>query len=228
MTAPPGAALLFAAGFGTRMGELTRDRPKPLIRVAGKALIDHSIGLVEQAGIGTVVANTHYMADMLADHLRPRGIAISCETPEILETGGGLRAALPLLGTSPVYTLNTDAIWAGPNPLDLLAAAWDPARMDALLMCVARRSALGHTGDGDFNMDEQGRLRRGADFVYGGAQIICTDGLEQIADPVFSLNRLWTMMHERARLFGLVYPGRWCDVGRPEGIALAEGMLQDV
>lgn len=220
----PDAVMLFAAGFGTRMGALTADRPKPLIEVAGKTLLDHALDLTE--GVPTRVVNAHYHADQIVAHLKNRdGVRVSVERPEILDTGGGLRNALPLLGSQPVYTLNTDAIWQGPNPLGLLKAAWRPDLMDALLLCVPLSQAIGRQGGGDFSRDAEGRLHRGGDLVYTGAQILRTDGLSEIAEPVFSLNRLWNAQAERGRLYGLPYPGRWCDVGRPEGIALAEGLL---
>lgn len=225
MSDTPDAVMLFAAGFGTRMGALTRDRPKPLIPVAGRALIDHALDLAEAIAPARIVANTHYRAEMIADHVAPRGVLLSHEAPEILETGGGLRAALPLLGDRPVYTLNSDAIWAGPNPLALLRDAWEPARMDALLICIAPERAAGHAGAGDFKTDADGRIARGAGLIYGGAQVIRTTGLGDVPDAAFSLNLLWDRMIADGRAFALHYPGRWCDVGRPEGIALAETLL---
>lgn len=217
--------MLFAAGFGTRMGALTADRPKPLIRVGGRALIDHTLDLARDAGVARKVANLHYKAGMLADHLAGTDVQLSEEQPDILETGGGLRHALPLLGQGPVFTMNTDAIWHGPNPLDLARAAWDPDRMDALLVCIEPSSAVGHAGDGDFTPDTEGRLTRGPGLIYGGVQIIRTEGLAEIADSVFSLNLLWNRMLAEGRLFGLRYPGQWCDVGHPDGIAQAERMI---
>lgn len=227
MTGAPRSAMIFAAGFGTRMGALTRTRPKPMIEVSGRPLIDHTLDLARDAGIGTIVANLHYLAPVLAAHLGPQGVEISDESGEILETGGGLKAALPLLGPDPVVTMNSDAIWAGPNPVRLLQQAWDPARMDALLMCVPVAQAQGHSGQGDFIANDQGQLSRGPGLVYGGIQIVKTDGLAGIAERVFSLNLLWDRMHGDGRLFGLAYPGRWCDVGHPEGIALAESLIGD-
>jgi MurNAc alpha-1-phosphate uridylyltransferase len=146
--------------------------------------------------------------------------------PQILETGGGLRAALPLLGVAPVYTLNPDAVWQGPNPLVLLGKVWNPDLMDALLMCVPVAQVLGHNGTGDFDVDEKGRLKRGSDLVYGGVQILKTDGLHDIAETAFSLNLLWDRMAVCNRLYCCVYPGKWCDVGSPEGITLAESLLE--
>ncbi len=228
MTQHPQAVMLFAAGFGTRMGALTKSRPKPLIEVAGRPLIDHALDLVDDLHPDRVVANLHYLPDQLEAHLAPKGVLVSREEPEILETGGGLRAALPLLGTDPVFTLNTDAIWAGPNPLTLLRKAWDPDQMDALLMCIPVSQTIGHTGRGDFTADEVGRITRGPGLIYGGAQITKTDGLTEFSEHAFSLNLLWDRMKKQDRLFALSYPGRWCDVGRPEGIALAEGLIADV
>lgn len=222
----PEAVMLFAAGFGTRMGDLTRVRPKPLIEVAGQPLVDHALALARAVHPARIVANLHYLPDMLAAHLAPHGVLLSRESPDILDTGGGLRQALPLLGPGPVWTLNTDALWDGPNPLALLRAAWDPARMDALLICVPGDRAIGHQGRGDFVADATGRLARGPGVVYGGAQIIAPDGLAGIPGPAFSLNLLWDRMLAAGRLHGLEYPGRWCDVGHPGGIVLAETMLK--
>ena len=222
------SVLLFAAGFGTRMGALTADRPKPMIEVAGRPLIDHALDLARDIAPKRVAANLHYKPDILADHLAPKGVITILEWPQILETGGGLRHALPVLGTEPVITLNTDAIWTGPNPLKMLLEAWDPDRMDALLICLDPGRTHGHTGAGDFTPDATGALTRGPGLIYGGAQIVKTDGLDQIDEAAFSLNRLWDGMIDAGRLFGLTYPGSWCDVGRPDGIALAERLIADV
>jgi MurNAc alpha-1-phosphate uridylyltransferase len=216
--------MLFAAGFGTRMGALTAERPKPLLPVAGRPLIDHALDVVAEAGLGPVVVNLHYRADMLARHLQGRDVALSWERGQILETGGGLRQALPLLGPGPVFTLNSDAIWTGENPLSRLRAAWQPDRMEALLLLAPTAP-----GAGDFRMDGDGRLSRGAggeDFRYLGAQILCTDRLAAIAEPVFSLNRIWDLMIAQGAARGIVHRGGWCDVGHPEGIAAAERLLE--
>ena len=218
--------MLFAAGFGTRMGALSADCPKPLINVGGRPLIDHALALIEEYGATTVVANLHYKPEMLKHHLAGRNVRFSLEQPEILETGGGLRAALPLLGDGPHFTMNTDAVWRGSNPLRQLAEAWDPAAMDALLLCVERNNAVGHTGQGDFLLGETGQIRRGAGLVYSGVQIIKPDLLNDIPDLSFSLNLLWDKMLTTGRLHGVSYGGQWCDVGRPEGIALAENVLE--
>ncbi len=221
----PRSVMLFAAGFGTRMGALTADRPKPMIEVAGKPLIDHALALVRAHGAERIVANIHYRPEALIRHLGDSDVILSHETPDILETGGGLRAALPLLGAGPVFTMNTDAVWRGPNPLDHLAALWDPDRMDALLLCIPRDHAIGHSGTGDFTIHAQGRAQRGPGLIYSGLQILKTDGLHDITETAFSLNRLWDRMLAKDRLFAASYPGQWCDVGHPEGIAQAEEML---
>lgn len=217
--------MIFAAGFGSRMGALTVDRPKPLIPVAGRTLLDHALALAGGAGVARPVVNLHYRGQMIRDHLAGRDVAFSDESEEILETGGGLRAALPLLGSGPVLTLNSDAVWTGPNPLVALAAAFDPARMDALLMLVPRARAVGHVGAGDFALDDAGRITRGRDHVYTGAQMLDPAGLAEVSARVFSLNLLWDRAAARGRLYGLLHPGGWADVGHPGGIAAAEAML---
>lgn len=217
--------MIFAAGFGTRMGALTRDRPKPLIDVAGRPLIDHALALADEAGVGRRVANAHYRAEMIAAHLTPSGVVTVVETPDILETGGGLRNALPELQSHTVMTLNSDAVWAGPNPLLQLMAAWDPARMDALLLCAPMAQVHGRDGQGDFDLQQDGQILRGSDTVYTGAQILKTDRLHHVPDAAFSLNVVWNAMADERRLFGLSYAGHWCDVGHPAGIAEAEAML---
>ncbi len=221
----PQGLMLFAAGFGTRMGALTADRPKPMVKVAGRPLIDHALDLLDGLDLPRKVVNLHYKPEPLIAHLDGRGLLLSHEQPQILETGGGLRQALPLLGDDPVVTLNADAIWHGPNPVQMLLEAWKPDQMDALLMCIPHDRAVGHTGKGDFLIGGSGALSRGPGQVYGGVQIIRTDLLHDISETAFSLNLLWDRMLADGRAFGLSYAGKWCDVGRPEGIALAENMI---
>ncbi len=220
--------MVFAAGFGTRMGALTAQRPKPLIEVGGKPLLDHALDLADQVGAGPIVVNTHYLGAQIATHLAGRPVILSHEAEMILETGGGLRRALPHLGAGPVMTLNSDAVWTGENPLAQLIARWDPARMEALLLLLPADRATGHSGSGDFLIGPEGQISRakGAPgLVYLGAQILMTEGLQHVHQDVFSLNLLWDDMIARGRAFGLVHHGGWCDVGRPEGIGQAEAML---
>jgi MurNAc alpha-1-phosphate uridylyltransferase len=230
MPAYPFPLMLFAAGFGTRMKALTADRPKPLIPVAGHALIDHALDVAKAAEVGRIVVNTHYRADQMAAHLAGRGVTISHEADRILETGGGLKAALPLLGDGPVAILNSDGIWTGPNPLQTLASAWDGERMEALLLLLPLERTRAHGPKGDFRLDSKGRLSRGTggeDHVYIGAQILKPDRLHAIPDDVFSLNQVWDQMIAAGTAFGVLHPGDWCDVGHPEGIAEAERLLHD-
>ena len=215
--------MLFAAGFGTRMGEMTRECPKPLLKVAGRCLLDHALEQTRAAGLQRRVVNLHYHGDQIAQHLAGQDIVLSWE-PEILETGGGLRQALPLLGAGPVFTLNTDAVWAGRNPLVELSAAWSEPQMEALLLLAP----AGAGARADFVLDGAGRIARAngqPGLVYLGAQIIRTEGLAAIPQRAFSLNLLWDRLIAEGRAYGVVHSGRWCDVGRPEGIASAEAML---
>ncbi len=218
----PSAILLFAAGLGTRMAPLTNTLPKPLVIVAGRALLDHA--LVHCAGLLTVV-NVHYFADQIRDHLAQTDVVISDESKQLLETGGGLKRALSLLGSNPVLTMNTDAVWKGPNPVTALTQARQPAEMEAVLLLIPRGRAIGHTGSGDFDLDNAGRLTRGTSYVYSGVQIIRTDGLSDIPENAFSMWALWEGMLKRGTMFGIVYNGQWCDVGRPDNINVAEEML---
>ena len=225
MAKTPFPVMIFAAGFGRRMGALTKDKPKPLVPVKGRALIDYAVDIARESGAQTILVNLHYKHQMLADHLRDAPVQTRLELPDILETGGGLKAALPQLGAGPVVTINSDAIWQGENPIAALRARWQPERMQALLLCIERTRAHGHSGAGDFSLAENGCLQRGGNLVYTGVQIIKTEGLMAIEQRAFSLNLLWAQMIERQGVYGAVYRGNWCDVGHPEGLACAQNML---
>lgn len=229
MRQTPNALMLFAAGFGTRMGALVANRPKPLLALDGQTLIDRALKVADQAAIQKTVVNLHYLGDQIATHLAHRpNIALSWEREQILETGGGLRAALPLLGVDPVFTLNPDAVWAGPNPLTQLQDAWDNARMDALLLLLPMSGVNGRDGRADFRLGPDGRIERAGtagQHLYLGAQIIRTEQLADIPEAVFSLNRLWDRLIADRRAFGLIYPGNWCDVGTPQGLKDAAALL---
>lgn len=218
------AGMFFAAGFGTRMGDLTRNWPKPLIPVGQTTLLDHALDLGIAAGLSPIVVNTHYRAEMIADHVAGRGVTLVHEDDEILETGGGLRNALPHLGPGPVFTMNTDAVWRGPNPFDVLRQAWRPG-MEALLLCIPVERASGHAGRGDFVHAPDGRITYGPGPVYTGAQIIAPDVLHEIPERVFSMRLAWDRMFARGTAHAVIYPGAWCDVGRPENLPLAESLL---
>jgi MurNAc alpha-1-phosphate uridylyltransferase len=219
------ATMVFAAGLGTRMRPLTDDRPKALVPVAGRPLLEHALEQV--AGPGPIVVNAHHHADAVLRHLARRpGVTVTVERGLLRETGGGLRAALPLLGDGPVLTMNSDAVWTGPRARDTLLDAWDPERMDGLLLMVPRARALGQAG-GSFRLEADGRLARDPEgLVYTGAGIVKTAGLAAFPGPVFSLRDLWFAMLAEGRLHGCVHPGGWADVGTPDGIAPAEAMLR--
>jgi len=224
----PFPLMIFAAGFGTRMRELTAARPKPLIPVLGRPLIDRALDLAHEAGCTPVVVNTHYLGPMIADHLAGTGVVISDEAGEILETGGGLKKALPLLPGRSVMTLNPDAVWRGPNPLAALRAAWDPERMDALLLVQDAARVRGRGAKADFVLAPDGRIERAAGrngVLYLGAQVVKAAQVAAWPERVFSLNAVWNGMIAAGRAHGLPYAGDWCDVGSPEGLAEAEAML---
>lgn len=220
--------MILAAGFGTRMGALTADRPKPLIEVAGRPLIDHALEQA-RAGADRIVVNGHYLADRMRAHLAGMAdVTFEEERPEILDSAGGIRAALPVLGGEEVYTLNADAVWTGARALPQLDAAWDAGRMDALLLMVPEARAVGRKPGGDFAIAADGRLswdRAGA--VYTGAQIVKAGLFQGYPPGPFSLHAVWNDALARGRLFGIVHRGRWADVGHLEGIALAEEMVRD-
>lgn len=218
------ALMIFAAGLGTRMRPLTDNLPKPLIEVAGQTLLDRALAIGRGAGVSRIVVNSHYLGNQIKAHLAGQDIAISDESDLLLDTGGGLRKALPLLGDGPVMTLNPDVVWTGPNPLTALCDAWDE-RMDALLMLVPVQRATARLGGGDFSMDAAGRITRRGDYVFAGAHMIRPGRLAGISDDVFSLNRVWDALISEGRAFGVVHPGGWCDVGRPDAIPLAEDLL---
>lgn len=224
-------AMILAAGFGTRMGALTADRPKPLLEVAGKSLIWRTLDECVKAGVSRAVVNTHYRGDMIEGALASRDdlkIIISEET-EILETGGGIAKALPFLGAKPFFSVNSDAIWTGPRPLPTLMSEWRED-MGALLHLTPRENAIGYTRDGDFFMDVTGRLTRRvgaskAPFVFTGAQVIRPEVFVNAPSGAFSLNVIWDQLIASGRLFGVVHQGAWVDVGTPEGLRLAEAEL---
>ena len=228
-------AMLLAAGIGKRMRPLTAARPKPLVRVAGKPLIDYGLDKLVEAGIPRAVVNVHYFPDQLVAHLGGRkapAIAISDETDALLETGGGMVRALPLIAADTFFCLNTDTIWLdGPrNAFAALSDAWDDARMDALLLVVGHARAYNFTGMGDFHLDPMGRISRRkpgrvAPFIYTGIQIVSQRLLRDAPDGAFSTGVLWDRAIAEGRLYGLSHTGLWFEVGSPEMIAPTEAAL---
>ncbi len=233
----PDVAMVMAAGLGKRMRPLTATRPKPLVEVAGKSLLDHALDRLRAAGVKKAVVNVHYLADALEAHLanRVRGIevVISDERARLMETGGGLVQARALLGDKPFVTVNSDNLWID-GPIDsirALAAQWDDATMDALLLMVPLARAHCHAGQGDFHLDAWGRITgrrragRLAPFVWTGVQILSPRLIADWPEGPFSTNVFWDRAILAGRAFGLVHQGLWFDVGTPGAIAAAEAML---
>ncbi len=231
----PSTAMVLAAGLGARMRPLTDALPKPLIKVAGKALIDYSLDRFAAAGVHRAIVNVHYRADQMEAHLAARArpeIIISDERALLLETGGGLKKAGPLLGPSPIYCTNTDAILVDGDsgePCALLADAWRDAAMDALLLLVPVELASGYDGAGDFDLAADGALdwRTGAQapFVFTGLQIIRPALLSGAPEGPFSLRVLWDKARAAGRLKGVLHRGPWMHVGDRQGLALAEAFF---
>lgn len=234
----PKTAMVLAAGLGKRMRPLTASRPKPLIEVAGRSLLDHLLDRLKAAGVEKVVVNVHYLADAVEAHLAKNAqgleVAISDERSLLLETGGGMVKAAPLIDSDPFLVVNSDNLWVdGPaDTLKLLASHWDGAKMDALLLLVPHARAENHGGRGDFHMDKAGRLRRRersyvAPFVYTGIQMVSKKLLEGAPEGPFSTNLLWDRAIEQGRCYGAVHQGLWFDVGTPQSIKATELTLED-
>ena len=234
--AVPDTAMVMAAGLGTRMRPLTETRPKPLIEVEGKPLIDHVLDRLRAAGVTRTVVNVHYLPDQIESHLgndrHGLDIAISDERDLLLETGGGLVRAAPLIDCDPFFAINSDNFWIdGPtDTLRLLAAQWDGSMMDALLLLVPHARAFNHNGLGDFHMDRFGRLkRRGrsrvAPYVFTGIQLVAKRLLRDAPEGPFSTNLLWNRAIDEGRCFGAVHQGLWFDVGTPAAVGATEAAL---
>jgi N-acetyl-alpha-D-muramate 1-phosphate uridylyltransferase len=231
----PRKAIVLAAGLGKRMLPITATMPKPLVKVAGRSLIDFALDKLHEAGVETAVVNVHHFADMLEAHLRGREtprIVVSDERSELLETGGGVRKALPLLGDEPFITFNSDSLWIeGKEPnLLRLVQAWDPDRMDILMLVAPLSTSVGFEGRGDFHQDSDGRLRRrgtddSAPFAYAGVAILKPELVHGTPDGAFSANAFYDRAIAKNRLYGLCLEGQWLHVGEPQAIAEAERCL---
>jgi MurNAc alpha-1-phosphate uridylyltransferase len=230
-------AMVLAAGFGQRMRPLTLSRPKPLVEVGGKALIEYGFERLRAAQVRTAVVNVHYLPEQIeawAARQASPAIAISDERGGILDTGGGIARALPLLGATPFFVINSDSFWVdeGEPALDRLRAAWDDEKMDCLLLLSHLDRTVGYDGKGDFVREGDGRLARraavpdGVPLVYSGAYVVAPRLFEGAPHGKFSMNILWDMAIAQGRLFGLEHTGRWLHVGTPEAIPLAEAALR--
>jgi MurNAc alpha-1-phosphate uridylyltransferase len=228
--------MVLAAGLGKRMRPLTATRPKPLIEVRGAALIDHALERLSAAGVERAVVNVHYMADRLEAHLKRRNhgleIIVSDERALLLETGGGVAKALPLIDCDPFIVVNSDNLWIdGARPsLVALAERWDPERMDALLLLVPLARGIGYQGLGDFHMDPSGRLsrrreRRVAPYVFSGVQLLSHRLFADVPSGPFSLNLVYDRALATGRLFGLSHGGLWFHVGTPEAVGETEAAI---
>lgn len=228
--------MVMAAGLGKRMRPLTATRPKPLVEVGGKTLLDHCLDRLAEGGVEKAVVNVHYLADALEAHVRRRtqgpDIVISDERAQLLETGGGLMHARPLIDADPFLCVNSDNLWVdGPvNTLRLLASRWNDGAMDALLLLVPQARAHNHNGAGDFHMDGLGRLSRRqpgkvAPFVYTGIQMLSKRVLKDAPEGPFSTNLFWDRALAEGRCFGLVHQGLWFDVGTPAAIPATEAVI---
>lgn len=233
---PVTTAMVMAAGLGKRMRPLTATRPKPMVKVAGKPLIDHSLDRLEVGGIRRAVVNVHYLPDALIAHVKtrknPMEIIISDEREKLLETGGGLVKALPLLGEDPFICVNSDNIWIdGPqDTVAMLAEHWDDEKMDALLLLVPHARAHCHKGPGDFHMDELGHISRRrpgrlAPFVFTGVQLVSPRLVRDPPGDVFSTNVFWNRAIAEGRLYGVSHEGLWFDIGSPGAIPKAEAII---
>jgi MurNAc alpha-1-phosphate uridylyltransferase len=229
-------AMVLAAGFGKRMLPLTKSIPKPMVKVDGVTLIDRVLDRLAAAGVRRTIVNVHHCGDVLIEHLKHRKapeIEISDERDALLDTGGGIVRALPLLGRRPFFLVNSDSIWiegAAPN-LSRLAALYDETRMDVLLLLAPAASAVGYSGPGDFSMDPEGMLKkRGereiAPFVYAGASVLHPRLFAGAPKAAFSLLRSFEDAEARGRLFGLRLDGTWMHVGTPEAIREAEDAIR--
>jgi N-acetyl-alpha-D-muramate 1-phosphate uridylyltransferase len=229
--------MVMAAGLGTRMRPLTDHKPKPLVAVAGKPLIEYAFDKLRVAGVGKAVVNVHYLPeqveDYVTDHVRGLDIIISDERDLLLETGGGLVKALPQIQGDPFFCINSDAIWTDGevDALTRMAERWDGDSMDGLLLLVPRERAFHHRGSGDFSIDDHGHpVRRGAapnaPFVYTGIQLLSRAFLDDAPTGPFSTNILWDRAIAKNRLFAFEHQGDWFDIGSPQAIAPTEEALR--
>jgi MurNAc alpha-1-phosphate uridylyltransferase len=227
-------AMVMAAGLGKRMRPLTATQPKPLVRVAGKPLIDYSLDHLAEAGVTKAVVNVHYLADALEAHVAQRTVpkvTVSDERTLLLETGGGMVQALPHL-PDPFFCLNSDNIWLD-GPRDVfreLSDAWRPDRMDALLLVVSHQKAHNFNGQGDFHLDPVGRISRRrpgrvAPFIFTGIQLVSHRLLRDAPEGAFSTNVFWQRAIDEGRLYGLIHTGEWFEVGDPGAIQPTEAWL---
>lgn len=233
--APPRTAFVLAAGLGKRMRPLTDACPKPLVRLAGKPLLDYALDNLAAAGITRAIVNVHYLADQIEQHVAHRAqpsITISDERQQLLETGGGIVKALSLLGHTPFVVHNSDTLWIdhGASNLQRLIDAWQPDVMDSLMLLAPTEGSLGYSGNGDFHRATDGSLTRRkpgehAAYVFAGVSIIHPELFAGEPEEPFSLNRIWDRSIANGRVYGIVLDGLWMHVGTPEALHEAEAVM---
>ena len=231
----PKTAMVLAAGLGLRMRPITDKTPKPMVKVAGRALLDYALDRLVEVGVHKAVVNAHHLGDQIVDHLKFRRdleIVISDESSLLLETGGGVKKALPHLGNDPFYVVNSDVLWlnSNTNALQRLADLWDDEKMDALLLLHSTVEAYGYRGRGDFTVDPLGKLARRPEreispYVYTGVEIFHPRALKDTHDGAFSLNIVFDRLIDEERLYGIVHDGEWFDIGTPDGLNQAEAFM---
>jgi len=231
-------AMVLAAGYGARMRPLTTAMPKPLVKLAGRALIDHVLDRLAAAGVETAIVNVHYLPEQIEAHMRERSgrppkTIISDERDLLLDTGGGAKMALPELGAGPFFIHNSDSVWAeGASPaLPHMLRLWDPERMDCLLLLAPMSTSLGYHARGDFDMAPGGKLARRGErqvvpFAFAGVSLCEAKLFDDAPDGPFSLNLLWDQALAKGRLYGVRLDGRWMHVGTPEALAEAEASFE--
>ena len=236
-TPPPlTSAMILAAGLGMRMRPITDRTPKPLVKVDNRALIDHTIDRLVEGGVTDVTVNLHYLGDQVERHLarcKTPKITLSWERDGLLDTGGGVKQALPHLGQNPFWVVNCDSLWLN-GPTRMMARAlqqWDPDKMDALLVLHSTVDAYGYEGKGDFNAGQDGRLSRRpemeiAPWLFTGIQILSPAAFENTPDGAFSLNHIYNSAIEKDRLYGVIHDGEWFHVGSPDGLSEVESFMK--
>jgi MurNAc alpha-1-phosphate uridylyltransferase len=229
----PRTAMLLTAGRGTRMAALTAHRPKPLLTLAGHPIINFSLQKLAAAGVTRLVANLHHHGELIREYLAaawPGEVLFSDETDELLETGGGLARALPLLGEEPFFAVNGDALWfdEGETALRHLARAFQSEQMSALLLLQPRESATSYDRAGDFDLDAQGPIARGTAYVFTGVQVLTPSLFDEVPDGPFSLNLLYDRAIATGRLHGLVHKGRWFEINTAAGLGAAEAAVAEM
>ena len=215
--------IIFAAGFGARMQDLTVDTPKPLLSFKGLALIEHAIRHARNSKVPSISVNAHFQAEKIVNFFAGSDVFVFVEEDEILDTGGGLKRISCAQDLNTVFTMNSDTIWTGINPLTCLIERWDPISMDALLLCVAPENAVGKAGKkGDFSVGDDNVITRGGIYTYASCQIIKSQIVRQYSQSVFSLNAIWDDMIYQKRAKAVIYPDPWIDIGTKQAFEQAK------